>query len=67
MCNIEKPQQKYRVGTVSNRLLGGGGGGGGGGREGGWCGSVALTCFTGPKTRHLLLQWFKTFVRMKVS
>ena len=21
-CNIEKPQQKYRLGTVSNRLLG---------------------------------------------
>ena len=21
-CNIEKPQQKYRIGTVSNRLLG---------------------------------------------
>ena len=25
-CNIEEPQQKYRLGTVSNRLLGGGGG-----------------------------------------
>ena len=24
--NIEEPQQKYRLGTVSNRLLGGGGG-----------------------------------------
>ena len=24
--NIEKQQQKYRLGTVSNRLLGGGGG-----------------------------------------
>ena len=22
-CNIEEPQQKYRIGTVSNRLLGG--------------------------------------------
>ena len=22
-CNIEEPQQKYRLGTVSNRLLGG--------------------------------------------
>ena len=21
-CNIEEPQQKYRLGTVSNRLLG---------------------------------------------
>ena len=30
-CNIEEPQQKYRLGTVSNRLLGGVGGGGGGG------------------------------------
>ena len=28
-CNIEEPQQKYRLGTVSNKLLGGGGGGGG--------------------------------------
>ena len=26
-CNIEEPQQKYRIGTVSKRLLGGGGGG----------------------------------------
>ena len=25
-CNIEEPQQKYRLGTDSNRLLGGGGG-----------------------------------------
>ena len=25
-CNTEEPQQKYRLGTVSNRLLGGGGG-----------------------------------------
>ena len=24
-CNTEEPQQKYRLGTVSNRLLGGGG------------------------------------------
>ena len=24
-CNIEEPQQKYRLGTVSNGLLGGGG------------------------------------------
>ena len=23
-CNIEEPQQKYRLGTVGNRLLGGG-------------------------------------------
>ena len=23
ICNIEEPQQKYRTGTVSNRLLGG--------------------------------------------
>ena len=23
-CNIEEPQQKYRLGTVSNKLLGGG-------------------------------------------
>ena len=29
-CNIEEPQQKYHLGTVSSRLLGGGGGGGGG-------------------------------------
>ena len=28
-CNIEEPQQKYRLGTVSYKLLGGGGGGGG--------------------------------------
>ena len=27
--NTEEPQQKYSLGTVSNRLLGGGGGGGG--------------------------------------
>ena len=27
ICNIEEPQQKYRLGTVSNRLLEGGGGG----------------------------------------
>ena len=25
-CYIEEPQQKYRLGTVSNELLGGGGG-----------------------------------------
>ena len=25
-CNIEEPQQKYRLGTCSNRLLVGGGG-----------------------------------------
>ena len=25
-CNMEEPQQKYRLGTVSNRLLRGGGG-----------------------------------------
>ena len=25
-CNLEEPQQKYRLGTVSYRLLGGGGG-----------------------------------------
>ena len=24
-CNIEEPQQKYHLGTVSNRLLGAGG------------------------------------------
>ena len=23
-CNIKEPQNKYRLGTVSNRLLGGG-------------------------------------------
>ena len=28
-CNIEEPLQKYRLGTVSNRLLGGVGAGGG--------------------------------------
>ena len=28
-CNIEELQEKYRLGTVSYRLLGGGGGGGG--------------------------------------
>ena len=28
-CNIEDPQQKNRLGTVSNGFLGGGGGGGG--------------------------------------
>ena len=28
-CNTEEPQQKCRLGTVSNRLLAGGGGGGG--------------------------------------
>ena len=27
-CNIEDPQQKNRLGTVSNGFLGGGGGGG---------------------------------------
>ena len=27
ICNTEEPQQKYRHGTVSNRLLGEGGGG----------------------------------------
>ena len=27
ISNIEEPQKKYRLGTVSNRLLGGGGGG----------------------------------------
>ena len=41
MCNIEEPQLKYRLGTVSNRLtvplcvcVGGGGGGGSGWRGG---------------------------------
>ena len=24
-CNIDEPQQKYRIGTVSSRLLGAGG------------------------------------------
>ena len=38
--NIEKPQQKYHLRTVSNRLLGVWGWGGGGGR---------VTCFTGSK------------------
>ena len=33
-CNYEEPQQKYRLGTVSYRLLRGGGGG-------------SLTTFTG--------------------
>ena len=33
-CNIEEPHQKYRLGRISNRLLGGGG---------------ALKCFTGSK------------------
>ena len=28
-CTIEESQQKCRLGTVGNRLLGGGGGGGG--------------------------------------
>ena len=28
-CNIEEPQQKYRIGMVSKRLMRGGGGGGG--------------------------------------
>ena len=32
ICNIEKPQQKYRHRTVSNRLLGRGGIGGGEGK-----------------------------------
>ena len=30
-CNTEEPQPKYRLGRVSNRLLGVGGRGGGGG------------------------------------
>ena len=38
--NTEEPQQKYRLGTVSNRLLGGVGGGG-------------LNMLTGPKPRPL--------------
>ena len=41
--NTEEPQQKYSLGTVSNRLLGGGGGGRGG-----------LNMFTGPEHRPLL-------------
>ena len=40
-CNIEEPQQKYRLGTVSN-----GGGGGGGG-------AYTCTSFTGSKLSKL--------------
>ena len=36
-CNIEEPQQKYLLGTVSNRLFGGGG----------------YTCFTGSQPSPL--------------
>ena len=32
-CNIEEPQQKYRLGMVSNRLFVGADGAGGGGKH----------------------------------
>ena len=55
ICNIKINQQKYRIGTVSNILLGVCGGRGGGDR--GW----PLTGFTISKPRPLLLQRFETF------
>ena len=45
-CNTEEPQQKYRLGTVSNRLVGGGGG--------------LKYVLLDPNPRPQLLQWFKT-------
>ena len=46
--NIEEPQQKYRLGTLSNRLLGAGGGG-------------LKHVLLDPNPRIKLQQWFKTF------
>ena len=48
-CNSYELQQKYRLGTVSNRLLGGRGEGG------------ALTCFTGSNPSHLVSAMVQTF------
>ena len=47
-CNIDESQQKYRIRTISKRLLAGGGGGGGERGERG-----AKASFTGPKSSPL--------------
>ena len=49
-CNIDESQQKYRIRTISKRLLAGGGGGGGGGERGE---RGAKASFTGPKSSPL--------------
>ena len=45
ISNIEEPQKKYRLGTVSNRLLGGGGGG----NMFNWIQTLALSFYSGLK------------------
>ena len=50
-CNFEKPQQKYHLGMVSNRLLGGGGGGG-----------KTNDYYKTPETKILVLATFKDFM-----
>ena len=61
ICNIEKPQQKYRLRRVGNRFMEVGGEGGGGG--GGGIKHVLLV----PKSHVCVCSGSKRLVCMKVS